>query len=225
MLGTHPRSGAGSWFGPRNGRVARPVAAMPEPGARGEQHAAAKPEVCQVERRGVERHVEPVHDPAVQWCGRASETVQEIAGRTGGGERGTGSLSPTLSPGRPEPEQDDASKAGSGQKRLVSGGEAEGSTVIDDQLKPQQATGDRDPVPVAEGRKRPGFARGVSGQPKKCYSGAPQGGPGRRGPGTADSGPLRRPPRPAYEGHHELPALGYGTGEGRPSSWTGSRAG
>ncbi len=123
-----------------------------QPGTCGEQQAAAEPQVGQVECRSVERDVEPVHDPSVQRCGRAGQAVQEIAGRAPGGESGAESLCPAGRSDGADPEQDDARHARDCEKRLVSCGDAERGTVIDDELKAQQAADDGDPVPAAESR-------------------------------------------------------------------------
>ena len=59
--------------------------AVPQPAGRGEHDAAAEPDVGQVERRAVERDVDPVDHRAVQPAGRAGKAVGQVAGRAPGG--------------------------------------------------------------------------------------------------------------------------------------------
>lgn len=88
----------------------------------------------------------------MQRCGRAGQAIQEITRRACGSKRSAGPLKAAGAPGRPEPEQDDARQPGEREQRLISGGQAEGGTVIDNELEPQQAASNGDPVPVAQGR-------------------------------------------------------------------------
>jgi hypothetical protein len=100
----------------------------------------------------------------VQHPGRAGQAIQEVAGRARGGDRGPRPFKAARTPARPEAERDDADERGQGEQRFEPGAEAEGGTMIDDELEPQKAAGDGDPVTVAQGGVRPRLARDVSGQ-------------------------------------------------------------
>jgi len=63
--------------------LARP--AGPQPAGDGDQYAAAEPDVGQVERGAVKRHVDPVGDRAVQHSGRPDQPVKEVTGGAPGG--------------------------------------------------------------------------------------------------------------------------------------------
>jgi hypothetical protein len=109
--------------------LARPVG--PQPAGGGNQHAAAEPDVGQVEHGAVKRHVDPVGDRAVQHSGRADQPVKEVTGGASGGERGTDPLEPTGRVACPEPEQDDASETRHRNERFQTGAETEGRAVIE----------------------------------------------------------------------------------------------
>jgi hypothetical protein len=125
--------------------------------------------------------VDPVDHRTVQSAGRAEQAVHQVTGSAPGGQRGTEPFDGAGRGKRPQAEQDHPGEAHRHDERLVTGSDAEGRAVVDDQLEPEQPPGEGDPVSVAQRGPGPCLGRRVGGQAQQRHAGGQQDASGRKG--------------------------------------------